>query len=41
MPKAREVGEYERGIIPPLVRGGALGPPPRKLLNFERFFVRF
>ena len=42
VPKAREVGEHERGIIPPLVRGGGLGGLPREnFLNFERFYVRF
>ena len=40
MPKAREGGEHERGIIP-LSLGGLGGPPPRKVLNFERFYVRF
>ena len=34
VPKAREVGEHERGVIPPLVRGGAWGPPTREFLNF-------
>ena len=39
--KARE-GESTRGGIPPLlIRGGGWGPPPRKFLNFERFYVRF
>ena len=41
MLKAREEGEHERGIIPPLVRGAWGGPPPRKLVNFWRFCVRF
>ena len=40
MPKAREGGEHERGMNPPLVMGFG-GPPPRKFLNFERFYVRF
>ena len=40
MPKAREGGEHEKGINPPLVRG-VLGPPPRKILNFEHLYVRF
>ena len=40
MPKAREEGEHERGVVPPHVRG-VLGPPPRKILKFERFYVRF
>ena len=39
MPKARE-GGARGGIIPSLVRG-VWGPPPRKFLNFERFYVRF
>ena len=33
-------GEHKRGVIPPLVRG-VRGSPPRKFLNFERFYVRF
>ena len=33
-------GEHEMGIIP-LSLGGVWGPPPRKVLNFERFYVRF
>ena len=40
MPKALEGGEHERGNLPPLVRGVG-GPPPRKFLNFEHFYVRF
>ena len=40
MPKAREGGEHEMGIIS-LSLGGFGGPPPRKVLNFERFYVRF
>ena len=39
--RRHERGESTRGgIIPPLVRG-VWGPPPRKFLNFERFYVRF
>ena len=33
-------GEHKRGTIPPFARG-VWGPPPRKFLNFERFYVRF
>ena len=40
MLKAREGGEHERGIPPPLVRGFG-GPPPRKCLNYRRLYVRF
>ena len=35
-----ECEKHERGIFPLHVRG-VWGPPPRKLLNFERFYVRF
>ena len=34
-----ECEKHERGIFPLHVRG-VWGPPPRKLLNFERFYVR-
>ena len=37
--RRHERGESTRGVSP-LVRG-AWGPPPRKFLNFERFYVRF
>ena len=37
---ARERGEHERGLFPLLVRGVG-GSPPRKFLNFGRFYVRF
>ena len=42
MPKARKWGGHERGGggILPLLRG-VWGPPPRKILNFERFNMRF
>ena len=40
MPKAREGGEHERGMIT-LSLGAFGGPPPRKFLQFERFYVRF
>ena len=32
-------GEHERGVIP-LSLGVFWGLPPRKVLNFERFYVR-
>ena len=41
MPKARE-GKSLIGGLFPLSLGGFLGgTPPRKFLNFERFYVRF
>ena len=39
MPNAREGGEYERSDHSHVM--GFWGPPPRKLVNFERFYVRF
>ena len=33
-------GRAREGDYSPLVRGFG-GPPPRKVLNFERFYVRF
>ena len=44
MPKSREGGEHERGIIPPLVRG-VQGGSPEKILGasmcvFNGFFMR-
>ena len=33
--------EGMRGGLFPLSLGGFWGPPPRKFLNFERFYVRF
>ena len=40
MPKAREGGEHERGDYSRSRKGG-LGAFPEKILNFERFYVRF
>ena len=34
VPKAREGGEYERGIFPPLVRG-VRGTSPEKMFEFK------
>ena len=35
--RRHEGGRAREGDYPPLV----WGPPPRKVLNFERFYVRF
>ena len=40
MPKAGE-GESMRGGLFPLSLEGFGGPPQRKFLSFERFYVRF
>ena len=39
--EAIECRRHERGDYSPSRKGGFGGPPPRKFLNFERFYVRF